>query len=153
MDWLKDGLSGNVVAVAVAGATGLMLPMLVPSLGPPLRAALKLGTSLFLESESELSEKMIQELVQDTLQGILGALAQPGTAAEHRERVAVHIDDFQAKARRRASRFGWDEQDRAARYRQQVASLKGAISHAKRTHTKAARPVLEHASEMISEDW
>ncbi len=153
MDLLKDALGGNAVAVAVAGATALVVPALAPSLTQPLRAMVKLGIGLFMESESEAEAQLVQELVRDTLNGVLGALSGPGSAAQRRQAAAAHIEDFEARARRRAARFARGEQGRAARYRRQVASLKQAISHAKGKPPKVSKPALEHVSDMVAEDW
>ena len=157
MDLLKDALGGNVVAVAVAGAAALVVPVVIPTVAPslvaPLRAALKFGVSLFLESETELEAKFIAELVQNTLTGILSALSGPGSEAERRKAVAARVGHFERRARARATRFGWNAQDRAERYGRQVASLKQAIAAAKRRRPKNTRPALDHISAMISEDW
>lgn len=157
MDLLKDALGGNVVAVAVAGAAALVVPVVVPTLAPslvaPLRRALKFGVSIFLESESELEAEFIAELVQNTLKGILSALSGSGTEEERHKAVAARVRHFERRARARAARFGWNEQDRTQRYGRHVASLKQAIATAKRRRPKNVRPVLDHISAMISEDW
>jgi hypothetical protein len=157
MDLLKDALSGNVIVVAVAGAAALAVPVLVPAVAPrlatPLRAALKLGISLFLESEFEMEAKFVDELVHSTLSGILSALSGPASEAERHKAVTARVRHFERRVRARAARFGWDEQDRAGRYRRHVATLKRAIATAKRRRPKNAQPALDHISGMISEDW
>lgn len=156
MDLFKDALSGNVVAVAVAGAAAVTLPILVPSLAPALapklRTALKLGVSLFLESQSEAEAELVQQLVQHTMEGLLSVLSGPGSDAHRRNAAAARIRHFEARARRRARRFGSDERDAAGRYQRQVGSLKRALSHAKRRHP-SVEPALEHVSGLINEDW
>jgi hypothetical protein len=157
MDLLKDALSGNLVAVAVAGAAAVAVPVLasavVPNLAAPLRGAFKLGISLFLESESELDAKFIAELVQNTLAGILSALSGPGSEEERRKAAAARVGHFERRVRARAARFAWNEQDRAERYRRHVGTLKQAIAGAKRRRPKNARPALDHISEIVGEDW
>ena len=153
MDVLKDALSGNVVAVAVAGTAALLLPAVAPALAPPLRNALKLGIGLFLESAGEAEGQLMQELVQDTMEGILEALRGPGTRAAHRHAAAEHVEAFEAKARRRAARFGFSKRERAARYRRQVEKLKRELARAKHEHPHVSKPALDHVAGMISEDW
>lgn len=153
MDILKDGLSGNVMGIAAAGAAALLMPLLAPALAPPLRNAVKLGVGLFLESEGEAESQLMQNLVQGTMQGVLEALRGPGTRAEHRRAAAAHVEQFEAKARRRAARFGFTEADRAARYRRQVEKLKRELARAKQEHPHVPKPALDHVADMISEDW
>jgi len=153
MAFLEDALKGNVVVIAVAGAAALALPALLPNLAPPLRSMLKLGAGLFFETEAEMEADFIETLVQNTMQGVLAALGGPGTETDRRRAARAQVEHFEARTRARASRFGWNEQDREARYRRHVAKLKQAVADARRERPKSARPLLDHVSGTISEDW
>jgi hypothetical protein len=153
MSLLEDTLKGNIVILAVTGAAALALPILVPSLAPSLRSALKLGVALFLESQAEAEASIIESLVRQTVQGLLAIATGPGSEQERKQAAQVPVAKFEARARARARRFGKDEADQANRYRRQVASLKRAISTARKRHPKQPHPVLDHASEIITEDW
>lgn len=155
MNLFEDALRGSALTIAVASAAvaiPVLLPAVAPALGPPLRNALKLGISLFLESSSEAEGELVQKLVQTALEGVLAALSGPGSDGHKRKAATAQIRHFEARARRRAERFAWDDQDAEARYRRQVASLKRALSAAKEQRP-AIEPALDHVSEAINEDW
>jgi hypothetical protein len=150
---LEDVLEGNVLLLVAAGAAVLVLPKVFPELPEPVKATIKGGLSLFLEAEAEVDGGIADKLVQGTLSQLLQSLSGPGTNEEKRNAAQRTIKRFQETARGRSRRHGWNDADRAARYRRHVAKLKRAIAEAKRQHPKAHTEILDDAARSMSEDW
>lgn len=150
---VEDVFSGAPGAAVAAGAAVLVLPRIFPGLGPPLRSALKSGLTLYLESESEAEGGLIDKLVDGTLKGVLAALSAPGSEQDRRAVVTRATEHFQKVARARSSRHGWNEADRAARYRRHMTKLKQAIHEAQHQRPRAEQSLLKDAAASVSEDW
>lgn len=153
MELLEKLLGENAVTLAIAGAATLLLPKLGGNLAPPLRDALASGIRLLVEAESEAEGAFIEQLMQQTLTAVLAALSQPGGEAERRHAAAAKIRHFERRVHRRAARFGWDEQDRRARYQRHVRRLKHAMIASAEREPQELKPSLDHIAGTIQENW
>ncbi|MDA8247557.1 MAG: hypothetical protein M0Z28_00105 [Rhodospirillales bacterium] len=150
---LENALEGNVALLAAAGAATLVLPAVLPHLAPPLRAAVKSGLSLFIEAEAEAEGGIMGRLAETTVQAVLDNVGGSGSR-EHRQAAAQDaVRRFEATARARAQRYGWNEADSAARYRSHVAHFRRALAKARHQAPARQRELLTHAGEVLSEDW
>ena len=150
---IEDVLEGNVLLLVAAGAAMLVLPKVFPELPEPVRATIKGGLSLFLEAESEVDGGIADKLVGATMRQLLQSLSGPGTTQEKRSAAQRTIKRFEETARGRSRRHGWNEADRAARYRRHIAKLKRAIAEVKRQHPRSQTELLDDAARSMSEDW
>ena len=112
---------GAVPALAV-GAVALAIPVLFPSMRRQWAVALKAGASVFFEAEGGAEGVIIDKLAERAIDQIADAVAN--LAPEDRDRATgAIVTAYKAKARHRARRHGWSEQDREARYRRQITHL------------------------------
>lgn len=150
---LEKALEGNVAALAAAGAATLVLPVLLPQLGPPLRAVLKSGLTLFLESEAEAEGGVMGRIAESTVTALLDTISGSGTR-EHRQVLAQEtVQRFEATARARSRRHAWNDADAAARYRRHVAHFRRALAKAQKDAPALRREMLDHATQVLAEDW
>jgi hypothetical protein len=153
MAMLEDALEGNVVMLAAAGATTLVLPIVLPQLAPPLRGAIKFAITLFLESEAEAEGGLMGKLAESTVKALLDTLAVPGSGEQRRRAAHATIRRFEATARARSKRYAASEADAARRYRRHVAHLRRALAQAQQGETARRRELLNDAAGVLSEDW
>ena len=153
MALLEDLLESNLGIMAVVGTAAIVLPKVFPDLSPPIRSAIKSGLQLYLESESEAEGGFIGKMVDATMQHLLDNLSKPGTDQERRQAVQQTIQRFQHRARTRAHRYGWSDEDRRARYRRQIRRLKQALAVAQQGRDQHEREILGHVYDGITEDW
>lgn len=153
MAMLENALEGNVAMLAAAGAATLVLPVILPHLAPPLRSALKSGLTLFLESEAEAEGGVMGRLAESTVKAVLDTVSGTGPR-EHRQVVAQEaVQRFEAKARSRSKRYAWNDEDAAARYRRHVAHFRRALAKAQEGASARRREMLDHAAQVLAEDW
>lgn len=153
MPLLEEGIKGNLVMVAAAGAATMVLPRLFPHLAPPVRSAVKAGLTLFLEAEHEADGGLIDRLVNATLADMLDALSSEHTDDGRQRAAQAAIERFDRAARRRAARHAWDEADRDARYRRHVRHLRHALRVAQDKAPPETAVILDRVGGAVTEDW
>jgi hypothetical protein len=92
-------------------------------------------------------------MVDATVQHLLDSLSKAGTDQERRQAAQAAIQRFQHRARARAHRYGWSEEDRRRRYRRQIKRLKQALAEAQQGREKDEREILGHVHDGITEYW
>jgi hypothetical protein len=130
MAFAEDILGGNLVAVAVLGATAIVLPKVLPSLPLPVRSVIKSGVTLFLESEAEAEGGIIDSLAENALKAVLQTMSSSGPADDRRAAATAAVEHFKHTAHTRARRYGHDQHDRSARYARHVAALRRKLERA-----------------------
>ena len=150
---LENALEGNVIALAATGAAALVLPVLFPRLASPLRAVVKSGATLFLEAETEAEGGLIGRVADAAVKALLDSVAAPGGREQRQLGAQAAVRRFEATARARAQRFGWNEEDAAARYRRHVAHFRRALATAQESQPARRREMLNNVAGTLSEDW
>ncbi len=153
MAMLENALEGNVAALAAAGAATLVLPVIFPRLVSPLRGLLKSGVILFLESEAEAEGGIIGRLAETTVQALLETVTAHTSRDTRQQEGEATVQQFEATARARAQRYGWNDADAAARYRRHVAHFRRAVAKAQADASPRRRELLGHVADVLNEDW
>ena len=109
--------------------------------------------SLILEAEREVDGGIADKLVELTVSQLLQTLSGPGTNDDKRNATRETIRGFEDTARRRSRRHGWNDADRAARYRRHIAKLKRALGEARRHRSRSHTEILDDAVRSMAEDW
>jgi hypothetical protein len=147
---IEDIFKTNRATVIGLGIVTLAVPLIFPALRPQFAAVLKAGAKLFLEAEFEADDAVAEQVVDACIGHLLQALSA-GSEEERKRAADTHVEHFAGRARRRARRRGWNEQDAKARYHRYMKKFEHRIAGAHRKAAPAQRAALAHAAQRVSE--
>jgi hypothetical protein len=141
----------NLVSLLALGLVSMALPRLLPGMRPALGTAAKVVVDLLTESEAEAAEELIEALVSSTIAEINSEVARPTDPEESRRSIERKVAEFKHRARKRAHRWGADEDDRHRRYRRHLTKLREAVDRSKERHEGWGRDILDDLGDSIEE--